>query len=126
MKKYSITYRIGNQSWTVEAHGFDKAQQQVAQIMNAGGEIVVIQARAMVREIIDYTLSRKGHRQYLVTDEDGEILPESGSWKTLTACKKRIEELGLVYTGTVTVNQNYKHWAGFKPVKEGKMADEMD
>ena len=126
MKKFSITYRIGRQSWTVEALGFNKAQAQVAQIMDAGGEIVAIQVRVMVREIIDYTLSRKGHRQYLVTDEDGEILPESGSWKTLTACKKRIEELGMIYTGTVTVNQNYKHWADFFPVKIGEMLDEKD
>lgn len=124
MKKFSITYRIGKKVHQVEVEGFDKAQDQVAMVMNAGGEIVAIHIRVRVREIIDYTLSRKGHRQYIVVDEDGEIVPEGGNWKTLTACKKRIEELKMIYTGKETVNQNYKYWAGFVPVKEGRMADD--
>lgn len=126
MKKFSITYRMGRQTHTVEALGFEKAQAQVAMVMDAGGEVIVIREQAKILEVIDYTLSRKGNRQYIPIYDDGEYVPRGGNWKTMSACKKRIEELGMIYTGTVTVNQNYKHWADFFPVKIGEMLDEKD
>lgn len=81
--------------------------------------------KVKILESIDYTLSRKGHRTYWIIDENGRIIDRSGSWRTKSACRRRIDELGLVYTGTVTENLNYSHWAEFTPVKEGRMVDEM-
>lgn len=125
MKKYSITYRIGSAVQTVEAEGFGKAQDQVAMILNAGGEVIVIREQVIVLEVIDYTLSRKGHRQYIPVGYDQEYVQNGGNWKTLSACKAQIEKLGMIFTGVETVNMNYKHWADFQPVKKGQMLDEV-
>ena len=42
MKQFRITYRIGRRIQSVKVEGFGKAQDQVAMIMNAGGEILGI------------------------------------------------------------------------------------
>ena len=42
MKKFRITYRIGRHIHSVKVDGFDRAQDQVALVMNAGGEILGI------------------------------------------------------------------------------------
>ena len=124
MKKYSITYLKDRKSWTIRVAGEKQLQDHVAMILNAGGEVVSVQVRGKILENIDYTLSRKGHRTYWIIDEDGCIVDHSGSWRTKSACRNRMDELGMVYTGTVTENRNYKHWADFQPVKEGRMVDD--
>lgn len=80
--------------------------------------------KVKILETIDYTLKRKGDRFYTIIDGNGRIVDGAGLWKTKAACRRRLEELRLEYTGTVTEHQNYKHWADFQPVKEGKMLDE--
>ena len=80
--------------------------------------------KVKILECIDYTLSRKGHRIYWIANEDGSTLAQSGCWRTKSACRRRIDELRLEYTGTVTENRNYSHWADFVPVKEGRMMDD--
>lgn len=42
MKVFTIAYMIGGKKHEVKQEGFDKAQAQVALIMNAGGEILGI------------------------------------------------------------------------------------
>ena len=42
MKKFRIAYRIGRRVHSVVIEGFVKAQDQVAMVMNAGGEILGI------------------------------------------------------------------------------------
>lgn len=70
-----------------------------------------------IKETIDYTLKRKGDRIYTISDVNGDMVVNSGSWKTKKACLKRIEELGYEYGGMYTEHQNYSHWADFQPVK---------
>ena len=82
--------------------------------------------KVKILEHIDYTLSRKGYRLYTIIDANGRILDGAGCWKSKAACRRRLESMRLEYTGTVTEHHNYSHWADFQPVKEGKMADEMD
>lgn len=125
MKKYSITYLKDRKSWTIRVCGEKQLRDHVEMIQEAGGEIISIQVRAKILENIDYLLSRKGCRTYWIIDEDGRIVDGSGSWRTKSACKRRLDELGMIYTGTVTENRNYKHWADFVPVKEGRMVDDV-
>lgn len=124
MKTYSIRYLIDCKTLKVEARGFDQAQKQVAMIQDAGGEILSIQIPVKILENIDYTLSRKGHRLYWIIDDDGCIVDGSGCWRSKAACRRRIGELGLTEIGLVTENRNYRHWADFVPVKEGRMMDD--
>jgi len=42
MKVFTIAYMINGKKHEIEQEGFDKAQSQVALIMNAGGEILGI------------------------------------------------------------------------------------
>lgn len=42
MKVFVIAYLIGGKKHEVKQQGFDNAQAEVAQIMNAGGEILGI------------------------------------------------------------------------------------
>lgn len=77
-----------------------------------------------ILEVIDYTLKRKGDRMYWIVNKEGKIIERSGCWRSKSACRRRIEELNLEYTGIVTENQNYSHWADFVPVKEGRMIDD--
>ena len=83
-----------------------------------------VSRKVKILECIDYTLSRKGHRSYWIACEDGRTLARSGCWRTKSACRRRIDELRLEYTGTVTEHRNYRHWADFVPVKEGRMMDD--
>lgn len=46
MKVFVIAYLIGGKKFEVKCHGFDKAQAQVAQIMNTGGEVLGIKEEA--------------------------------------------------------------------------------
>lgn len=85
--------------------------------------LCLLKVKCKVRRIIDYTLSRRGHRVYVGVDMAGNVIDLAGSWKSLSACRRHMEKMGMIYEGYETVNQNYKHWADFEPVAEGVMAD---
>ena len=78
-----------------------------------------------ILETIDYTLKRKGDRIYSIVDLNGRRVDRSGFWRTKSACMRRIKELRLEYVGLEVENMNYRHWADFVPVKEGRMLDEI-
>lgn len=58
MKNFSITYRIGKNVHEVEVEGFDKAQDQVAMVLNAGGEILGIKEQKTMK--YELTLMENG------------------------------------------------------------------
>ena len=58
MKKYSITYRMGKNAHEVEVEGFEKAQDQVAMVMNAGGEILGVKEKKTMK--YELTLMENG------------------------------------------------------------------
>ena len=73
--------------------------------------------KVYIEERIDYTLKRRGDRQYSIVDENGKYVNRGGCWKTKKACMDRLNEMGHEYGGTRTVHQNYSHWAEFTPAK---------
>lgn len=83
MKKFSITYRIGKNVNQIQIEGFDKAQDQVAMVMNAGGEILGIKEEKTMKYVL--TLMENGK----ITDHSYE-----GDAKGLEKEIERLEKNG--------------------------------
>lgn len=73
--------------------------------------------KVQIKEVIDYTLKRKGDRMYYLIDDQGKALPRAGIWKTFKACMAELTRKGFEFGGLVTVHQNYSHWADWTLVK---------
>jgi len=76
--------------------------------------------KVRIKEVIDYTLKRKGDRVYYLVDEQGAYIGKGGTWRTRTAARISLERNGFEYAGIFTVHQNYSHWAGWTPAKEAR------
>lgn len=72
---------------------------------------------AWIKEVIDYTLKRKGDRIYYLVDAAEKPIPMTGCWKTKKAAMDELNRKGFQYNGIITVHQNHSHWAGWQPAK---------
>ena len=79
--------------------------------------------KAYVMRTIDYTLKRKGDKQFTIVDENGEHL-NFGAWKTRKACIENgwnVNRWGVegyeLQKDMLTKHQNYSHWADFEFAK---------